>query len=352
MLPRFVAVLLLAVWPLWVHADPIPPVVDWTVPDDLPWQTPPSASPAHRYTVPTVGGDTDLVYHNPEFWDFMWRFPGDYVALWDKAMQEEAIPYWGAVVLSTGVLIYYDQKLINGAQNLGRRWGIGNKDNTKPYFSIFGQPIRGPSDVGSAMYFIGDGWLHSSFALGFLGYGYFGEDSRALRTGSELVEGLMTTAFATQTLKHITGRESPIRATQGGGVWRFFPNQIDYHQHVPSFDAFPSGHLATGVMTVTVIAENYPEYTFVQPLGWTLLGLLSFQMMNNGVHWASDYPLAIAMGYGFGKVAVARGRAIEAHSANRAAGIRRDAPQGWDALRLAPMVTADGSMGIGVEYPF
>jgi hypothetical protein len=40
------------------------------------------------------------------------------------------------------------------------------------------------------------------------------------------------------------------------------------------------------------------------------MGLLSFQMMNNGVHWASDYPLALAIGYGLGKVAVSHGRKV------------------------------------------
>ena len=60
--------------------------------------------------------------------------------------------------------------------------------------------------------------------------------------------------------------------------------------------------------TVTVIANNYPEYTFVRPVGYSLMGVLGYQMLNNGVHWASDYPLAIALGYGFGKIAVRKGR--------------------------------------------
>jgi hypothetical protein len=36
--------------------------------------------------------------------------------------------------------------------------------------------------------------------------------------------------------------------------------------------------------------------------------VLAFAMVNNGVHWFSDYPLAIALGYTFAKVAVNRGR--------------------------------------------
>ena len=38
------------------------------------------------------------------------------------------------------------------------------------------------------------------------------------------------------------------------------------------------------------------------------MGLLGYSMLNNGVHWASDYPLGIALGYAFGKLAVRNGR--------------------------------------------
>ena len=60
--------------------------------------------------------------------------------------------------------------------------------------------------------------------------------------------------------------------------------------------------------TVTVIAENYPEYHFIRPVGYGLMGVLGYAMLNNGVHWASDYPLGIALGYGFAKIAVRNGR--------------------------------------------
>ena len=77
---------------------------------------------------------------------------------------------------------------------------------------------------------------------------------------------------------------------------------------MPSYDAFPTGHLATAMATVTVIADNYPEYRFVRPVGYSLMGLLGYAMLNNGVHWASDYPVGIALGYAFAKIAVRNGR--------------------------------------------
>ncbi len=63
------------------------------------------------------------------------------------------------------------------------------------------------------------------------------------------------------------------------------------------YDAFPSGHIATMMSVVTILADNYPEKRYIRPVGYSLMGLVGFAMLNNQVHWASDYPLAIALGY-------------------------------------------------------
>lgn len=251
-------------------------------------------------------------YTRPNFLTPFKRVLPDYGEYFGLFRKKETLITYSIVAVSTAALIYYDQELLDGAKELGDELNINSEDLTRPFISIGDiQIFRGPTDLGSAMYFIGDGWLHGSMMAGFLTYGLIKDNNRALQTGSQLAEGLITTGIATQLLKHITGRQSPYRSTEDGGSWDFFPDQIEYHKHVPQYDAFPSGHLATAMMTFTVITENYPEYNYwAKPLGWTLLGLLSYQMMNNGVHWAGDYPLAIAIGYGFGKIAVDNGRTI------------------------------------------
>ena len=166
--------------------------------------------------------------------------------------------------------------------------------------------MRGPTDAGSAMYFLGDGWTHISIMSGFYFYGLAANNRRAEKTGYALMEGLSTVGITTQIIKRTTGRESPFVATAPRGVWRFFPDISDYNHNVAHYDAFPTGHLATAMMTVTVVSEMYPEKKYIKPLGYGLMSLLAFQMVNNGVHWISDYPLGMAMGYSLGKLAVKR----------------------------------------------
>ena len=62
--------------------------------------------------------------------------------------------------------------------------------------------------------------------------------------------------------------------------------------------------------TVTILALNYPEKRYIKPVGYSLIGLVGLAMINNNVHWASDYPMAIALGYLCAKQVVKRNRKI------------------------------------------
>ena len=58
--------------------------------------------------------------------------------------------------------------------------------------------------------------------------------------------------------------------------------------------------------TVTVLSSNYPEKKWIKPVGYTVMGLTAWAMMNTEVHWISDYPLALALGYLSGKISSSR----------------------------------------------
>jgi uncharacterized protein (DUF3820 family) len=107
-------------------------------------------------------------------------------------------------------------------------------------------------------------------------------------------------------LKMSTGRENPNTRETPSGKWRFFRNPKTYLSKVNKYDAFPTGHMATLMSITTVIAENYPEAKWIRPLGYALMVPLGFQMVNSGVHWYSDYPLGLYIGYTFGKIVAGR----------------------------------------------
>jgi len=280
------------------------------------------------------------IQYNPSVFDMPAYIYDDYLIAYEHVFAEEAVPYWWAVGLSTAVMIATDDKWIEESQRLGKRLDIASDDKTTTvakYKDI--NLLRLPKDTGSLMYFIGDGWTHAAIAAGFLAVGTWSDDQQAYNAGFQLVEGMITTTIATQTLKHITGRESPSEATSPTGQWDFFPNQKAYFDNVAKYDAFPSGHLAVGVMTLTVVSKNYPDNPWIMPTGVTLLSLLSFQMMNNEVHWASDYPLAIALGYTFGSIAFERGQ-MSPHEIDESS-----------AATWLPLITEDG-IGLALNYTF
>jgi membrane-associated phospholipid phosphatase len=112
---------------------------------------------------------------------------------------------------------------------------------------------------------------------------------------------LVSTIF-NQTLKRSFGRESPEVKTQERGAWKPFPSFNEYNTKTASYDAMPSGHVMTATLTFTVLAERYPDQKIpIYSVGGVWISALMFEMMNNGVHWPSDYPLGIAMGWVIGK---------------------------------------------------
>lgn len=266
--------------------------------------------PNNNQSLYHINENESFLYEKPTLYHFLTYAPFD---IYDYTKRTFRPSNWknllGLTVLTT-MLVVVDQDIIDVAQQQGRNIGIEGTNNVKTVVKVFDQPIQLPTDLSSGLYFIGDGWTHVTITTTFFTYGMFTSDIRALQTSSQLAEGLLGVTFVTQLLKHVTGRQSPYRSTQSGGKWDLFPNQVDYHQNVPAYDAYPSGHLAAAMMAVTVISENYKEYKYIKPLGYTLMTILGFQMLNNGVHWASDYPLALAMGYSFGKLVVGRNRKV------------------------------------------
>lgn len=264
----------------------------------------------------TVAPGVTWHYDKPRPFRWLLHIPRDLGQFPGYAFRRENTETLAELVVSSAALWVADQAILDWAQGFGDFIGLERKSTQKTLVYIpfkvgsanLPLEFNVPDNLNSTFYYIGDGWTHMSTAVGFLAYGIIKKDNRAAQTASQLGESILSTGIVVQALKRSTGRQSPFVATKDRGEWHLFPSYSRYQSRVPNYDAFPTGHMATAMATVTVIADNYPEYKFVKPLGYGLIGLLGYSMLNNGVHWASDYPIGVALGYGFAKIAVRNGR--------------------------------------------
>ncbi len=286
--------------------------------------------------------EIDFHYSQPGTFSFLTHAPGDLGLFCKNTFRRDNMKRLGLIMAGSMMLFALDQNINDEAKRFAKRIHLSDDNKTRTVATLAGFPIYAPANLGSALYYLGDGSVHFLITGSFLTYGLIDGDNRALQTTSQLAEGLITVGVATQILKHITGREYPGQATADRGVWRFFPNQIDYHKHISKYAAYPSGHLATAMMTVTVLAENYPKSKWIRPLGYSLMTVLGFQMLNIGVHWASDYPVGIAIGYTMAKIAVARGRKIVRKSTSAA-------DSGLGRITVFPFASQE-QMGLAFRY--
>lgn len=226
---------------------------------------------------PTPQQLPDVTWH-----DWLTNIPQDYIRFYNVALNT-SIPVYLSIAASTAALMATDRQTYD-AQH---KW------YTDSHF------IHGASNIFEQ---IGAGNGQLAMTVVFLGFGLINDDLRAIRTASEIVQVTISSGAIVQVLKHLTGRESPDVSTTRTGKWKFFPSPFAYHKRIPYYDAYPSGHLTTMLGMVGVIAENYPEWKWVGPVGYTISGLMAMAMVTKGIHWHSDYPLAIYLGYEFGKI--------------------------------------------------
>lgn len=214
--------------------------------------------------------DKILKYNDESLFASLKNIPGDEYSFVKYSLSSKNLSYIAYITLSTLLLMRYDREIYKETQRFAKRLNISQKDNTKTFVSFKKIAIfRGPTDTGSFMYFLGDGWITIGLACGFKTYGIMNDNLRAKSVSNQLIEGLLLTGFTTQFLKWASGREMPKVSSCCTGLWR--PFRTDYIKNRKFYDAFPSGHMASSVMTLTVISENYPEKEYIKPAGYFYL---------------------------------------------------------------------------------
>lgn len=291
----------------------------------------------------------DMLFYRPKPFQFAKNIPSDIYRLGKTGFSKKNLPKLGAILAGSALLLAIDQPVTDAAMQFGRYIHLdpARKSKTVIQFDIGNFHVNAmelPDNTNSAIYYLGEGWASMLVAGGLYSYGLVANDYRARQTTSQITESIFALGFTTQFLKRITGRESPFRAMasdgsmKAGGGWHLFPGPAHYQNDVSAHDAFPSGHLATAMATITILAGNYPDNKYIKPIGYSLMGILGYSMLNNGVHWISDYPLAIAIGYATGKIVLARGHKV----------ISKKNTDHGKSSSLKPMYFSDG--GIGLSY--
>ncbi len=246
--------------------------------------------------------DQLYIYSKPKYFGFITQIPRTFQSAAKITFRKESIPTLSLIAGSTLVLVALDQQILDGVRSFS---STINLDPTRAYKTAIGfnlgntaiKVYEAPQNLNSVLYSIGEGSTSILLSGGLFTFGKIKNDYRALQTASQIMQAQMMLGITTQLLKRLSGRESPFRSTAPGGVWSPLTNLSVYQKNVSRYDAFPSGHMGTMMATTIVLLKNYPEKKWIKPVAFGLMGIVGFAMINNEVHWAGDYPLALGLGY-------------------------------------------------------
>ncbi len=187
------------------------------------------------------------------------------------------INWWsvGGVAAATGGVMLLDEKI---RESIGVP---GREDYNRDVWDI------------PTLYGDGIGVLTAGAGIYLAGLASGEKDVRT--TGRMVVEGLLSSAIATYSLRFITGRSRPFTG-DGPGRFGWFGTS---HAH----QSFPSGHTTAAFALSTVLAERigttWSRIGFYSVATWTAVS-----RVKNDRHWGSDVVLGAAIGFSAGLAAV------------------------------------------------
>jgi membrane-associated phospholipid phosphatase len=230
-----------------------------------------------------VGPAADREISSVSWFDPITKLPKDIFSFGEEAFRPDNLKTTAALLTITGALTSID------------------RFTTEPFYRNYhSSPMI--NEASNGISYLGGGEFHIITASVFCAAGLILGDNRTIRTGLQIVEAELTCGLTVQILKRVAGRESPQSATHPNGLFRPFPNLKAYSKNESKYYSFPSGHISTSTALLTVIANNYPEAGWIKPVGYSVVGLIGVSLMTRGWHWLSDFPIALGMGYTFGKV--------------------------------------------------
>jgi hypothetical protein len=261
-------------------------------------------------------GDLNVDSH---FYSIFTKIPDDYSTFGQQLMKrEELLPI--SLTLGSSVLLYADDQHL---------WEMVSNTNKSSGYQHFWNNVE----------LVNSGYFQIATTAFFFTWGTLG-DERALRTSYQIARGILSSGIIVQIMKRATGRESPNKQTEPRGHWAGYPGESAYGRDVARYDAVPSGHLQSAVVTFMVIADNYPEQKWIPWVGWPMMGLFAYSLPASNIHWWSDIPIGVYLGYRFAKIITRNNYKKEENNANNFK---------WDVY---PAMSSSGSylLTLGMEF--
>ena len=117
-----------------------------------------------------------LLIYKPRPFEFIKNVPSDLAMFGKAVVAKKNLPTLGLLVGSTAILMVFDKKLLDAAQQFGRYIHLdGERKFTQAValnIGSFKLPLLDvPQNLNSALYFIGEGWPSIMVAGSFYGYG-------------------------------------------------------------------------------------------------------------------------------------------------------------------------------------
>jgi membrane-associated phospholipid phosphatase len=143
---------------------------------------------------------------------------------------------------------------------------------------------------------------------GFFAAGRISRMPRLANAGLHMTEAVLLAATFTGLGKGVFGRALPNVNVNNPGNFQFGRG---FHDRNGPFVSFPSGHAAASFAMAAVVTDEvgqwHPEMArIIGPIAYGGAGLVGLARMYQNVHWASDLPLAAAIGTWSGLTVVAR----------------------------------------------
>ena len=164
---------------------------------------------------------------------------------------------------------------------------------------------------------------------------------RLADAGLHMTEAVVLAASLTGLGKGVFGRALPNVNVNNPDDFQFFRG---FHDGNGPFVSFPSGHAAASFAMAAVVTGEVDRWHpglahIVGPIAYGGAGLVGLARMYQNVHWASDLPLAAAIGTWSGLTVLARSHAKRQRSDSRTG----DVPAGLiDVLRSTSVVPIAG----------